>query len=168
MKHTDQIPDLMAYEVNMRCPQLSDPLRFPSDSQCVTPGLPVYSNRTDVKKAMGAGVLDAHKGVMGVQHFERGLMWAEIAFKRSRGASVPAREQLSPSAVVTWANRDSVTMSCADQAAGHEKRRLVCCCVMQNDNDVYSSSSRSTFPSQLLSDLAAAPTRSRSFPTRRF
>ena len=36
------------------CPLLSDPLGYPTDLQLSYPGLPVYFNRTDVKKAMHA------------------------------------------------------------------------------------------------------------------
>ncbi|TKA39187.1 hypothetical protein B0A54_08496 [Friedmanniomyces endolithicus] len=43
-----------AYHPNPSCPLLSDPLGFPTDLQFVSPGLPVYFNRTDVKIAMHA------------------------------------------------------------------------------------------------------------------
>jgi len=42
------------YEIGLQCPLLSDPLGFPTDLQFVSPGLPVYFNRTDVKIAMHA------------------------------------------------------------------------------------------------------------------
>ncbi|KAK5690911.1 hypothetical protein LTR97_012074 [Elasticomyces elasticus] len=47
-------PCFNVYEPNLQCPLLSDPLGFPTDLQFVSPGLPVYFNRTDVKKAMHA------------------------------------------------------------------------------------------------------------------
>ncbi|KAK3114508.1 hypothetical protein LTR53_007112 [Teratosphaeriaceae sp. CCFEE 6253] len=47
-------PCFNVYEIGLQCPLLSDPLGFPTDLQFVSPGLPVYFNRTDVKKAMHA------------------------------------------------------------------------------------------------------------------
>lgn len=47
-------PCFNVYEVGLQCPLLSDPLGYPTDLQYSYPGLPVYFNRTDVKKAMHA------------------------------------------------------------------------------------------------------------------
>jgi carboxypeptidase D len=50
--HTN--PCFNPYEPNLQCPLLSDPLGFPSDLIFSYPGLPVYFDRADVKKAMHA------------------------------------------------------------------------------------------------------------------
>ena len=42
------------YELGFQCPLLSDPLGYPTDLMYSYPGLPVYFNRSDVKKAMHA------------------------------------------------------------------------------------------------------------------
>ena len=47
-------PCFNVYEIGLQCPLLSDPLGYPTDLQYSYPGLPVYFNRTDVKKAMHA------------------------------------------------------------------------------------------------------------------
>jgi len=47
-------PCFNVYEIGSQCPLLSDPLGYPTDLQYSYPGLPVYFNRTDVKKAMHA------------------------------------------------------------------------------------------------------------------
>ena len=47
-------PCFNVYELGLQCPLLSDPLGYPTDLQFSYPGLPVYFNRTDVKKAMHA------------------------------------------------------------------------------------------------------------------
>ncbi|KAF2097508.1 serine-type carboxypeptidase F, partial [Rhizodiscina lignyota] len=50
--HTN--PCFNVYEPNLQCPLLSDPLGWPTDLQYSYAGLPIYFNRTDVKKAMHA------------------------------------------------------------------------------------------------------------------
>jgi carboxypeptidase D len=47
-------PCFNVYQVSGSCPLLSDPLGYPTDLQLSPPGLPVYFNRSDVKKAMHA------------------------------------------------------------------------------------------------------------------
>jgi carboxypeptidase D len=47
-------PCFNVYEIVGQCPLLSDPLGYPTDLQYTYAGLPVYFNRTDVKKAMHA------------------------------------------------------------------------------------------------------------------
>ncbi|KAK5174720.1 uncharacterized protein LTR77_001802 [Saxophila tyrrhenica] len=47
-------PCFNVYMLGFTCPLLSDPLGYPTDLQLSYPGLPVYFNRTDVKKAMHA------------------------------------------------------------------------------------------------------------------
>ena len=47
-------PCFNVYEIGLQCPLLSDPLGYPTDLQYSYPGLPIYFNRTDVKKAMHA------------------------------------------------------------------------------------------------------------------
>ncbi|KAF2259867.1 serine carboxypeptidase [Lojkania enalia] len=47
-------PCFNVYEIGMQCPLLSDPLGYPTDLQYSYPGLPIYFNRTDVKKALHA------------------------------------------------------------------------------------------------------------------
>lgn len=47
-------PCFNVYEIGLQCPLLSDPLGYPTDLVYSSPGLPVYFNRTDVKKAMHA------------------------------------------------------------------------------------------------------------------
>ena len=47
-------PCFNVYMLGFTCPLLSDPLGYPTDLQYQYPGLPVYFNRTDVKKAMHA------------------------------------------------------------------------------------------------------------------
>ncbi len=49
-----QNPCFNVYLISGSCPLLSDPLGYPTDLQYSPPGLPVYFNRTDVKKAMHA------------------------------------------------------------------------------------------------------------------
>jgi carboxypeptidase D len=43
-----------SYLITLQCPLQGDPLGFPSDLVYSYPGVPVYFNRTDVKKAMHA------------------------------------------------------------------------------------------------------------------
>lgn len=50
--HTN--PCFNVYEPNLQCPLLSDPIGWSTDLKYSYPGLPVYFNRTDVKKAMHA------------------------------------------------------------------------------------------------------------------
>jgi len=52
-------PCFSVYEIGQQCPLLSDPIGYPTDLEVISPGLPVYFNRTDVKKAMHAP-LDAN------------------------------------------------------------------------------------------------------------
>lgn len=47
-------PCFNVYMLGFTCPLLSDPLGYPTDLQLSYPGLPVYFNRTDVKKAIHA------------------------------------------------------------------------------------------------------------------
>lgn len=47
-------PCFNVYQVSGSCPILSDPLGFPTDIIYSPPGLPVYFDRADVKKAMHA------------------------------------------------------------------------------------------------------------------
>jgi carboxypeptidase D len=47
-------PCFNVYEIGPQCALLSDPLGYPTDLQYSYPGLPVYFNRSDVKKAMHA------------------------------------------------------------------------------------------------------------------
>ncbi|KAJ9612602.1 hypothetical protein H2200_004199 [Cladophialophora chaetospira] len=47
-------PCFNPYLFTMQCPLQGDPLGFPSDLVYTYPGVPVYFNRTDVKKAMHA------------------------------------------------------------------------------------------------------------------
>ena len=47
-------PCFNVYEVGLQCPLLGDVLGFPTDLQYSYAGVPVYFNRTDVKKAMHA------------------------------------------------------------------------------------------------------------------
>lgn len=47
-------PCFNVYEIGIQCPLLSDPLGYPTDLQYSYPGLPVYFNRSDVKRAMNA------------------------------------------------------------------------------------------------------------------
>jgi carboxypeptidase D len=45
-------PCFNVYEIGLQCPILSDPLGFPTDLIYSYPGLPVYFNRSDVKRHM--------------------------------------------------------------------------------------------------------------------
>lgn len=56
------------------------------------------------------GPLDAHQGIMGVQDYERGLMFAEICicFEWAYEAAVPAEERVQTSAVGAWEDRGGV------------------------------------------------------------
>jgi len=45
-------PCFNVYELGLQCPLLSDPLGFPTDLVYSYPGLPVYFNRSDVKRHM--------------------------------------------------------------------------------------------------------------------
>lgn len=47
-------PCFNVYEIGLQCPLLGDVLGFPTDLIYSYPGVPVYFNRTDVKKAMHA------------------------------------------------------------------------------------------------------------------
>jgi carboxypeptidase D len=47
-------PCFNVYEIGTQCPLLSDPLGYPTDLQYSYSGLPVYFNRSDVKRAMNA------------------------------------------------------------------------------------------------------------------
>ena len=47
-------PCFNVYMLGFTCPLLADPLGYPTDLQYSYPGLPIYFNRTDVKKAMHA------------------------------------------------------------------------------------------------------------------
>jgi carboxypeptidase D len=51
-------PCFNVYMLGFTCPLLADPLGYPTDLQLTYPGLPVYFNRTDVKKAMHAPDID--------------------------------------------------------------------------------------------------------------
>lgn len=47
-------PCFNVYDIGFTCPLLSDPLGYPTDLQFSYPGLPIYFDRADVKKAMHA------------------------------------------------------------------------------------------------------------------
>lgn len=49
-------PCFNVYQIAGLCPLMSDPLGYPTDLLYSYPGLPVYFNRDDVKKAMHAPV----------------------------------------------------------------------------------------------------------------
>lgn len=47
-------PCFNVYQPTFSCPLLADPLGYPTDLQYTYPGLPIYFDRADVKKAMHA------------------------------------------------------------------------------------------------------------------
>lgn len=51
---TNVNPCFNIYHITDACPIASDVLGFPGSLEYITPGLPVYFNRSDVKKAMNA------------------------------------------------------------------------------------------------------------------